>query len=99
MIVPERRSAPLAGTVAKTSAGALSLVPILEVTNLARTLDQFKHSGIWIVGLDAASRLTVFDSRLHRASGPRRRGRGRRTTTPYVGKMRSIGEPADARRD
>jgi 23S rRNA (guanosine2251-2'-O)-methyltransferase len=64
VVVPERRSAPLAGTVAKTSAGALSLVPILEVTNLARTLDELKRSGIWIVGLDATAGVTLFDADL-----------------------------------
>jgi 23S rRNA (guanosine2251-2'-O)-methyltransferase len=61
VVVPERRSAPLAGTVAKTSAGALSLLPILEVNNLVRALDALKRSGIWIIGLDAGAGLSLFD--------------------------------------
>lgn len=60
VVVPERRSAPLGGTVAKTSAGALSLLPILEVTNLATTLDVLKRSGIWLVGLDASAGAELF---------------------------------------
>jgi 23S rRNA (guanosine2251-2'-O)-methyltransferase len=64
VVVPERRSAPITGTVAKTSAGALSLVPILEVTNLVRTLDELKRAGIWVVGLDVASKVTLFDADL-----------------------------------
>lgn len=64
VVVPERRSAPLAGTVAKTSAGALSLLPILEVTNLTRALSELKQSGIWTVGLDAAAGAGLFDADL-----------------------------------
>ncbi len=64
VVVPERRSAPLAGTVAKTSAGALSLLPILEVTNLTRALSELKQSGIWTVGLDAAAGTGLFDADL-----------------------------------
>jgi 23S rRNA (guanosine2251-2'-O)-methyltransferase len=64
VIVPNRRSAPLSGTVAKTSAGALSHLPILEVTNLVRALDELKQEGIWIMGLDASAQASVFDSDL-----------------------------------
>lgn len=64
VLVPERRSAPLAGTVAKTSAGALSLLPILEATNLARALDELKQSGIWLVGLDADAPVDLFKADL-----------------------------------
>jgi 23S rRNA (guanosine2251-2'-O)-methyltransferase len=64
VVVPERRSAPLSGTVAKTSAGALSYVPILEVINLVRTLDELKRKGVWVAGLDASSPLTVFEADL-----------------------------------
>jgi 23S rRNA (guanosine2251-2'-O)-methyltransferase len=64
VVVPERRSAPLSGTVAKTSAGALSHIPILEVINLVRTLDDLKREGLWIAGLDGASTLTLFEADL-----------------------------------
>ncbi len=64
VVVPERRSAPLAGTVAKTSAGALSLLPILEATNLARALDELKRSGIWLIGLDADAGTELFEADL-----------------------------------
>jgi 23S rRNA (guanosine2251-2'-O)-methyltransferase len=63
-IVPDRRSAPLTGTVAKTSAGALSHLPILKVTNLVRALDELKQSGIWVIGLDAAARMSLFEADL-----------------------------------
>src|SRR6202022_3216355 len=51
VIVPERRSAHLSGTVNKVSAGAASHLPIIEVTNLARTLQHIRHSDVWLVGL------------------------------------------------
>lgn len=64
VVVPDRRSAPLSGTVAKTSAGALSHLPILTVNNLVRALDELKQSGIWVMGLDAAARVSLFEADL-----------------------------------
>jgi 23S rRNA (guanosine2251-2'-O)-methyltransferase len=52
IILPERRSAPITATVAKTSAGASEHVRIARVTNLVRSLEQMKKANIWIVGLD-----------------------------------------------
>lgn len=52
VVLPERRSAPLTGTVAKSSAGASEHVRIARVTNLTRALEAMKKAGIWIVGLD-----------------------------------------------
>ncbi|MBV9280855.1 MAG: 23S rRNA (guanosine(2251)-2'-O)-methyltransferase RlmB [Chloroflexi bacterium] len=60
VIVPERRSAPLSGAVAKVSAGAVSHLPVAEVTNLARALDEVRHAGIWVVGLDGTAEATIF---------------------------------------
>lgn len=52
VILPERRSAPLSATVAKSSAGAIEHVQVARVTNLVRSLEQCKEHGCWIVGLD-----------------------------------------------
>lgn len=52
VIVPERRSAPVSATVAKTSAGASEHVRIARVTNLVRSLEQMKKANIWVLGLD-----------------------------------------------
>ena len=43
VILPERRSAPVTGTVAKTSAGASEHVRIAKVTNITRSLEQLKQ--------------------------------------------------------
>lgn len=60
VIVPQRRSAPITGIVAKTSAGAVSYVPILEVTNLARALEEVRKAGIWTVGLEGTAGTLIY---------------------------------------
>lgn len=52
VILPERRSASVTATVAKTSAGASEHVRIARVTNLVRSLEQMKKNNIWVIGLD-----------------------------------------------
>ena len=51
VVVQSRRSALHAGTVAKTSAGALSHVRVAEVVNIARAIGELKELGVWSVGL------------------------------------------------
>jgi 23S rRNA (guanosine2251-2'-O)-methyltransferase len=53
VIIPERRSAGLTPAVAKASAGALSHLPVVRVTNLRNAIDRLKKAGIWVMGLDA----------------------------------------------
>ena len=52
VVIPERRAAAVTGTVAKASAGASAHLPVAKVTNIARTLEELKAKGLWIVGLD-----------------------------------------------
>jgi len=52
VIVPERRSAPVTPAVARASAGAVDHVRVAQVTNLTRTLQELKQTGVWIYGLD-----------------------------------------------
>ena len=55
VIVPRDNAAPLNEAAIKTASGAASLVPVFVVTNLARSMDRLKDSGIWIVGTDLAA--------------------------------------------
>src|SRR5580700_10965505 len=52
VVIPERRAAGLTDTVARASAGALAHLPVARVTNLARTMEELKEAGYWLVGLD-----------------------------------------------
>jgi len=52
VIIPERRAAPVTGTVTKASAGASEHLPIAKVTNISRTVEELKGRNIWVVGLD-----------------------------------------------
>lgn len=51
VIITKRRSAQLTGAVARSSAGAVDLVPVARVSNLVQTLEYLKTRGCWTVGL------------------------------------------------
>lgn len=53
VIIPKRRAVGLTAAVAKASTGAIEHVPVARVTNLARTIEELKEKGVWIVGTDA----------------------------------------------
>ncbi len=48
ILTPKDRSAPLTETVQRASSGGWEWVPVVEITNLARTIDEFKDRGFWI---------------------------------------------------
>ena len=53
MIIPEHRAAQVTAVVAKSSAGASELVPIAQVGNLVRALEQLRELGLWRVAVHA----------------------------------------------
>jgi 23S rRNA (guanosine2251-2'-O)-methyltransferase len=56
IIIPKRRAVGLTATVAKASTGAIEYIPVVRVTNMARTIDELKERGVWIAGTDAAGK-------------------------------------------
>ena len=58
VVTEERRSAPLSAVVAKTAAGATAHLPVVQVKNLARYMDDLKARNVWIYGADAGSPTT-----------------------------------------
>jgi 23S rRNA (guanosine2251-2'-O)-methyltransferase len=63
VIVPRDRAAGLSPTVRKVASGAAETMPLIQVTNLARTLRWLKEREIWIVGTDDQA-----DTPLYKAS-------------------------------
>ena len=64
VIIPKRRSAGLTAVVAKTSAGAVSHVPVARVPNLTACLKELKDEGLWVFGADAAGDRTLYEADL-----------------------------------
>jgi len=50
VICPKHHAASLTPTVAKVAVGAAELIPVISVTNLARTLSQIKQAGVFVFG-------------------------------------------------
>lgn len=64
LVMTDRNSPPLGGVLAKAASGGLEHVPVLKVTNLARTLDDLKASGFVAVGLDGDAGQTLGEAML-----------------------------------
>ena len=59
IIIPQRRSAGLTGTVAKVAAGALEHIQVSRVVNLNRALEELKKNGFLVVGLSGDGQLSI----------------------------------------
>ena len=59
IIIPQRRSAGLTGTVAKVAAGALEHLPVSRVVNLNRALEELKKNGFLAIGLSGEGQLSI----------------------------------------
>ena len=61
VVVPKDRSAPVNETVVKSSAGAALRLPIVRVTNLARSIERLKEAGYWVVGASMDGDRTLWE--------------------------------------
>ncbi len=61
VVVPKDKSADLTPTVRKVACGAAESMPFVRVTNLARTLDALKSSGVWLYGTAGEADALVYD--------------------------------------
>lgn len=64
VIVPKDRSAQLTSIAKKVASGAAETVPLIRVTNLARTMRFLQEQNIWIVGTAGEADHTLFQSKL-----------------------------------
>ncbi len=60
VIVPKDRAVGLTPVVRRASAGGADRVPLITVTNLARTLRALKDAGVWITGLAGDTETTLY---------------------------------------
>lgn len=52
VVIPRRRAAEITPAVSNASAGAVEHLRIAQVTNLVRTMEEAKETGVWIVGVE-----------------------------------------------
>lgn len=64
VIVPRDRAAGMSPVVRKVASGAADIVPLIQVTNLARTLKGLKDRNIWVVGTDDQADKTMYQADL-----------------------------------
>jgi len=67
VVIPEHRAAQVTAVVAKASAGASELLPVVQVGNLVRALDELRELGLWRVAVHAtesAQRIDDLDGTL-----------------------------------
>lgn len=64
VIVPKDNAAGVNETVRKVACGAADTVPVIPVTNLARTLKKLQDAGVWLVGTAGEASLSLYDAPL-----------------------------------
>jgi 23S rRNA (guanosine2251-2'-O)-methyltransferase len=64
LVLPQRRSAGLTGSVAKVAAGALEHLPVARVVNLNRSLDTLKQEGYRVIGLAGEGSVSLSEADL-----------------------------------
>lgn len=61
LIIPKDRACGITPTVIKAAAGALEVLPVCRVTNLAETLKRLKEADLWVMGTDATASKSLYE--------------------------------------
>jgi 23S rRNA (guanosine2251-2'-O)-methyltransferase len=108
VIIPKRRSAGLTAIVAKTSAGAVSYMPVARVANLPSAIKELQKAGVWIFGTAADGNTSLYQADLKGPAaiviGSEGDGMGRlvgeccdfRVSIPMKGQLNSLNASAAA---
>ena len=64
VVIPKRRSAGLTAIVAKTSAGAVSHIPVARVPNLTALMKELQKPGVWIFGAEMNGTTSLYEADL-----------------------------------
>lgn len=61
VVIPDRRAAGITPSVVNASAGAVEHLPVVQVANIAHTLELLKQQQIWVAGLEDDKRAQDYD--------------------------------------
>lgn len=64
VILPKDHAPQEGAAMAKAASGALDIVPMCVVVNLAQTLRELKENGYWAAGLDGEAKQTIAEAKL-----------------------------------
>ena len=67
VIIPRDRAVKVNATVRKVAAGGAESVPVIEVTNIARSLKDLQQAGVWVFGTSDSAANSLYE---HDFSGP-----------------------------
>ena len=67
VIIPRDRAVKVNATVRKVAAGGAESVPVIEVTNITRSLKDLQQAGVWIFGTSGSAADSLYD---HDFNGP-----------------------------
>lgn len=56
VVVPQYGAPSVTGALAKAASGALEVVPLIRIPNLAQALETLKDAGFWCIGLEGTAR-------------------------------------------
>lgn len=61
VIIPKDKSVGITEVVAKVACGAAETMPLIQVTNLSRCMQQLQQLGVWLVGTSGDSEQLLYD--------------------------------------
>ncbi len=64
VIAPRDRAVGMTPVVRKVASGAADVVPFVQVTNLARVLQELQSRGVWTVGASGDNETSIYDADL-----------------------------------
>ncbi|MDD2091517.1 23S rRNA (guanosine(2251)-2'-O)-methyltransferase RlmB [Pseudomonas guariconensis] len=64
VVIPKDKSATLTAVVRKVACGAAEVIPLVAVTNLARTLEKLQQRGLWVVGTAGEAEQEIYQQDL-----------------------------------
>ncbi len=64
IVVPKDNAARITATVRKVAVGAAETIPLVQVTNLTRSMKALQGMGIWIIGTAGEATQSLYDCKL-----------------------------------